>query len=90
MLEEFRKISRKDSFIVICCSVLVFLYEASAWVHASCCVYGLCPWSGILNTKQHDALESGPFPSSGDGKEIPTLLSSVERAKGPLIEVSSF
>jgi hypothetical protein len=43
-------------------------------------VSGLCQSSGILNTRNHDILETGLFPSSGERKETPTLLGTSDIA----------
>jgi hypothetical protein len=39
-----------------------------------------CPSSEILSSSKHDFRELGLFPSSGEGRETPTLLGSSERA----------
>jgi hypothetical protein len=41
-------------------------------------VSGLCPSSGILETRKHNVSELDLFPSSGEG-ETPTLLGPIER-----------
>jgi hypothetical protein len=33
-----------------------------------------CPSSGILNNSKHNILETGLFPSSGEGSEKPALM----------------
>jgi hypothetical protein len=43
-------------------------------------VSGLCPSSVILNNYKTPFRQLGLFPSSGEGRETPTLLSSLERA----------
>jgi hypothetical protein len=55
--------------------------------------------TGVLDFVHHPGLKNynmfqklGLFPSSGEGKMMPTLLGPFERANltGPVIEVSSF
>jgi hypothetical protein len=38
-------------------------------------VPGFCPKSGILNTRKHKFRKLDPFPSSGEGRKKPTLMS---------------
>jgi hypothetical protein len=42
-------------------------------------VFGLCPSSGILETRKHNVSETGRFRAQVRG-EIPTLLGTLERA----------
>jgi hypothetical protein len=43
-------------------------------------VSGLCPLSGILNTRKHNVSETGPVSVLMGVKETPTLLGPLERA----------
>jgi hypothetical protein len=54
---------------------------------------GLCPSSGILNTKKHNVQKLDMFSCSGNEMETSTLSGPLERANlndCPVIEVSSF
>jgi hypothetical protein len=42
-------------------------------------VFGLCPSSGVLKTREYNVSELDLFPFSGEG-ETPTLLDPLERA----------
>jgi hypothetical protein len=43
-------------------------------------VSGLCPSSGILNTRKHNVSKTGPVSVLGWGEGTPILLGSLERA----------
>jgi hypothetical protein len=44
------------------------------------CGSGLCPLSGILETKKHKFRKLDRFPSLGEGRKTPTRLGPLERA----------
>jgi hypothetical protein len=43
-------------------------------------VSGLCPTSGIPNTRKHSFSETGPVSVLSEGRETPTLLGPLKRA----------
>jgi hypothetical protein len=45
----------------------------------NCWVFGVCPSSGILETRKHNVSKLDLFPSSGWGVKSPTLLGPLER-----------
>jgi hypothetical protein len=42
-------------------------------------LFGLCPSSGILETRKHNVSESGSVPSAGEGKENTYSVGSLRK-----------